>query len=217
MLDALKQEIFEAIIYLNEQHVRDMGKGNVSLIDRTNNLIVTEPDGMNNLTDADDILVCDLFGNVVEGSGRPHRDLAAHVALYRAFPQIMSVAHSHTPYATAWAQAGRDIPIYGTSHMDVFAETVPCTREITAQEAEENYPVSMGTVIAEEFQKRSMDALQVPGVLLFQHGAFCWGGTVMNAIHHTVALERIAKMAYLTEKINPDVIGTKRNISKRIL
>jgi len=217
MLEALKEELFSAIIYLKEQKMRFLGKGNVSLLDRTNNLIVTEPADSESVSGATDMLVCDMNGSVVEGAVRPHTDLAAHIELYRAFPQISSVVHSHSLYASAWAQAGRDIPVYGTGHMDLFHEAIPCSRDIAPQEADANYSEAAGLVIIEAFQKHSLNPETVPAALLFQHGAFAWGGNVMDAANRSVALEQIAMLAYLTEKINPDIIGTKRNIPQRNL
>ncbi|MBR6728688.1 MAG: class II aldolase/adducin family protein [Clostridia bacterium] len=215
MLDTLKEELFSAIIYLKEQKMRLLGKGNLSLLDRKNNLIVAEPAELAVVTDASSMLVTDMAGNVVEGDGAPNVDLPAHIALYRAFPQISSVAHTHSIYAAAWAQAGRDIPVYGTGHIDFFEEAIPCSREITPQEAETDYDSAAGLVIAEAFEKRSLNPESVPGALLFQHGAFSWGSSPMEAASRGVALEQIAMLAYLTEKINPDVVGTKRNVHKR--
>ncbi len=215
MLETLKEEIYTAVIYLKEQKMRTLGKGNISLLDRTNNLIVTEPASMLTVTDASSMLVCDLAGNVVEGNGEVHKNLATHIEIYRAFPQATSVVHSHSLYATAWAQAGRDIPVYGTGHADVFGEAIPCSRDITAQEAEENYAQAAGMVVVEAVQKHGVDPSSLSAALLFQHCAFCWGAGCMEAANRSVALEQIAMLAYLTEKINPDVVGTKRNITHR--
>jgi len=211
LLDALKEELFSAISLLNGEACHQFGRKNVSLLDRTNSLIIAQPIN-GHIADADSLLVTDLSGNVIEGNGEPMTDLAAHIELYRAFPQISSVAHTHSMYASAWAQAGRDIPVYGTFHMEHFKEAIPCSRDVTPREADNDYGMAAGLAMCETVEKRSLDPEAVPGMLLFQHGVFTWGGSATESVSRAIALEQIAMMAYLTEKINPDVIGTKRNI-----
>ncbi len=213
MLDALKQELATAVLYIREQKLRYLGMGNLSVFDRANNLVVIEPDGSGSQPEAEHMLVVDMAGNVVEGSGQPAIDVQTHIELYRAFHGVSSVLHSHSTYTTAWAQAGRDIPIYGTGHLDFFKEPIPCTRAITAAEAEDGYGLAAAGCIVETFQKKSLDPNRVPAVLLFQHGAFIWGGNAMKTAVCGAALEQIAKLAYLTEKINPNIIEIQRSVT----
>lgn len=213
MLDVMKQELSTAVLYIREQGLRYLGMGNLSVFDRANNLIVIEPEGSGIPPEADNMLVVDMSGNVVEGSGEPAIDVQTHIELYRTFPAVGAVLHSHSMYATAWAQAGRDIPLYGTGHLDFFKEPIPCTRAITAAEGEENYGLAAAACIAETFQKKSLDPNQAPAVLLFQHGAYTWGGNAMKAAVNGAALEHIARLAYLTEKINPNITEVQRSIT----
>ena len=213
VLDVMKQELTTAVLYIREQKMRYLGKGNLSVFDRANNLVVIEPEGSGIPTEAENMLVVDLAGNVVEGSGRPAIDVQTHLELYRAFPGIVSVMHSHSIYTTAWAQAGRDIPVYGTGHLDFFEEPIPCTRAVTQAEGESDYGLAAAACIIETFQKKSLDPNRVPAALLFQHGAFIWGGSAMKTAVCGVALEQIAMLAYLTEKINPNITEVQRAVT----
>lgn len=212
ILDTLKLDISNAIVYLKEQKIRFLNKGNITLVDRGNNLIVSEPGDPDVVPEPANILVTDLSGNVIEGQGLPIQNFTTHLEIYRSFPNIGSVVHSHGMYTTAWAQSGRDIPVYGTSHFDYFQDAVPCTRAITPSEVEEDYGSAAGNCIVEIFEKKALNPDVTPGVLLFQHGAYVWGETAMEAANRAVALEQLAMLAYLTEKINPDIKDLKRNI-----
>lgn len=212
MLDTLKQDLLNAITYLKDQKIRFLGKGSISAFDRANNLIVAEPAPGSPASSIADMLVVDLSGQVVEGAGNPCADLATHLELYRAFPSISSIAHSHSIYTAAWAQAGRDIPMYGTGHLDFFADAIPCTRAMIPSEVEAGYEVSAAFCMIEAFQKRSLSSEKTTAALLFQHGGYAWGTTPADAANRCVALEQVAMLAYLTEKINPDIVGLPRNI-----
>ena len=200
MLDSLKQELATAVTYLKDEKLRFLGKGNISFFDRANNLIVAEP-ALSLSAVPGDMLVVDLAGQVIEGNGTPCIDLATHIELYRTFPHISCIVHSHGTYTSAWAQSGRDIPVYGTGHLDFFADAVPCTRMLTSSEAEAGYETSAGLCIAEIFQKKSISPETTAAALLFQHGGYIWGNTVTETASRCVALEQIAKLAYITERI----------------
>ncbi len=212
MLDTLKQELLNAVVYLKEQKMRFLGKGNITAFDRANNLIVAEPSPDAPAVSIGDMLVMDLSSQVIEGAGIPCIDIDTHIELYRAFPHIGCVVHSHGIYTSAWAQSGRDIPVYGTGHLDFFADTIPCTRALSSSEAD-NYETSAGFAIVEAFQKKALSPEKTNAALLYQHGAYVWGGTPMEAANRCVALEQIAMLAYLTEKINPEIAGLSRNIT----
>lgn len=212
MLDALKQDLLNAVTYLKEQKMRFLGKGSMSVFDRANNLIVAEPAANYPTSSIADMLVVDLSGQVVEGTASPCDDLLTHLELYKAFPSVSCIVHTHGMYTSAWAQAGRDIPLYGTGHLDFFKEAIPCTRALTPSEVEEGYEAAAGICIGEIFQKKSLSPDATPAVLLFQHGGYAWGPTPSEAANRAVALEQIAMLAYLTEKINPEIVGLPRNI-----
>lgn len=177
--------------------------GNVSGIDRELGLFVIKPSGVeyDKLT-PDDMVVMDLMGNKTEGSLNPSSDTKTHMILYRRFPQIGGVVHTHSTWATSWAQAGLDIPCYGTTHADYIYGSVPCARNLTAQELE-NYEENTGILIADLFEDRGIEPMSVPGVLCKNHGPFTWGTDAANAVHNAVVLEEVAKMAALCELINP--------------
>lgn len=177
--------------------------GNVSGIDRELGLFVIKPSGVeyDKLT-PDDMVVMDLMGNKTEGTLNPSSDTKTHLALYRRFPQIGGVVHTHSTWATSWAQAGRDIPCYGTTHADYIYGSIPCARNLTAQELED-YEENTGVLIADLFENRGIEPMAVPGVLCKNHGPFTWGTDADNAVHNAVVLEEVAKMAALCELINP--------------
>ncbi|MBQ2696561.1 MAG: class II aldolase/adducin family protein [Clostridia bacterium] len=212
MLDALKQDLLTAVTYLKDQKIRFLGKGSMTIVDRANNLIVAEPAPAFPSSSIADMLVVDLSGQVIEGNGTPCTDFLTHLEIYRAFPTVSCVVHSHAMYTSAWAQAGRDIPMYGTGHLDFFKEAIPCTRAVTSAESESGYETSAGLCIAETFQKKSISPEDTPAALLFQHGSYIWAPTAQEAANRCVALEQIAMLAYLTEKINPEITGLPRNI-----
>ncbi|PWW31439.1 L-ribulose 5-phosphate 4-epimerase [Cytobacillus oceanisediminis] len=206
MLDQLKQEVLEANLDLPKHGLVTFTWGNVSGIDREQNLVVIKPSGVpyEDLK-AEDLVVVDLDGNIVEGSLRPSSDTATHLALYRAFPRIGGIVHTHSPWATSWAQASRPIPPLGTTHADYYYGEIPCTREMTQKEVESAYELETGNVIIETFQKKGLDPLAVPGVLVSNHAPFCWGKDAHQAVHNAVVLEEVAKMALQTFQLNPAV------------
>ena len=155
---------------------------------------------------ATDMVVVDLTtGKVVEGDLNPSSDTPTHLVLYRAFPEIGGVVHTHSTYATAWAQAGRDIPNIGTTHADYFHDAIPCTRDMTEAEVKGQYELETGNVIVERFRKDSINAVHTPGVLVKNHGPFSWGKDADNAVYNAVVMEQVAKMAFVAYSIKPDL------------
>jgi L-ribulose-5-phosphate 4-epimerase len=152
---------------------------------------------------AEDMVVVDMDGNVVEGKRKPSSDTPTHLELYKAFPQIGGITHTHSTFATAWAQAGRDIPFYGTTHADYFYGDIPCTRPLTEKEMRENYELSTGHVIIETFKGKN--PMEIPAVIVANHGAFTWGKDTTSAVENSTVLEQVAHMAKQTEAINPSV------------
>ena len=187
--------------------------GNVSAIDRESNLIVIKPSGVSyDDMKAEHMVVVDLEGNVVEGDLKPSSDTATHIELYKAFPNIGGIVHTHSTYAAAWAQAGCDIPNIGTTHADYFSESIPCTRDMTQQEVEGEYEKETGTVIIEKFNKINPDF--VPGVIVKNHGPFSWGKDAHDAVHNAVVMEQVAKMAFIAYSVNPDLTMNEHLIKK---
>ncbi|MCI8693685.1 MAG: L-ribulose-5-phosphate 4-epimerase [Lachnospiraceae bacterium] len=180
--------------------------GNVSAVDRKSGLLVIKPSGVeyDRLT-PEDMVVVDLEGRKVEGRYKPSSDTPTHVELYKAFPEIGGIVHTHSTYATSWAQAGRSIPCYGTTHADYIYEEVPCVRCLTADEIAENYEENTGHLIVREFLRMCKDPVSVPAVLCKNHGPFTWGKDAEEAVHNAVVLEEVARMAYLAESINHHV------------
>ena len=202
MLEALKKEVFEANLDLVKHGLVIFTWGNVSAIDHHTNLVVIKPSGVSyDVMKADDMVVVDLEGKVVEGKLKPSSDTPTHLALYKAFRNIGGVVHTHSTYATAWAQAGREIPYIGTTHADYFKESIPCTRTMTQEEILNQYELETGNVIIETFTSINPD--HTPGVLVSNHGPFTWGKNAHDAVHNSVVLEQIAKMAYISIGINP--------------
>ena len=206
MLDKLKKEVLDANLLLPKYGLVTFTWGNVSAIDREKGLIVIKPSGVDYETmKEDDMVVCDLDGNVVEGHYKPSSDLMTHLVLYKNFKDIGGVVHTHSTFATSWAQAGKDIPALGTTHGDYFYGDVPCTRYMTKEEIHGEYEYETGVVIAKEFVARNIDANDMPGVLVHSHGPFTWGKNAHDAVHNSVVLEELAKMATNTIIINPQV------------
>ncbi|HIT39481.1 MAG TPA: L-ribulose-5-phosphate 4-epimerase [Candidatus Caccoplasma intestinavium] len=202
MLEALKEKVFRANLDLVKHGLVIFTWGNVSAIDRENNLVVIKPSGVSYETMvAADMVVVDLDGNIVEGGLRPSSDMPTHLMLYKAFSEIGGIVHTHSIYATAWAQAGRDIPNIGTTHADYFHDAIPCTAEMSRAEVEGNYEKETGRVIVRCFKE--IDPVHTPGVLVRNHGPFAWGRDAADAVHNAVVLEQVAKMAYLSYQINP--------------
>lgn len=206
MLESLKQQVLEANLLLPKYNLVTFTWGNVSAIDRETGLVVIKPSGVpyEGMT-ADDMVVVDLSGKVVEGKWRPSSDTPTHVELYKAFPNLGGICHTHSSYATSWAQAGRDVPCYGTTHADHFYGDVPCLRCLTKAEIEDAYERNTGTLIVSEFNRLHLDPVAMPAVLLKNHGPFTWGKDAVSSVHNAVVLEECALMAYRTEQINPNV------------
>ena len=206
MLEQLKQRVLEANLLLPHYDLVTFTWGNVSGIDRESGLVVIKPSGVSyeGMT-AEDMVVVDLNGQVMEGKWKPSSDTATHVELYKAFPAIGGIVHTHSSYATSWAQAGRDIPCYGTTHADYFYGPIPCLRCLTSAEIEEAYERNTGLLIVSEFARLGLDPAAVPGCLCKNHGPFAWGKGPMEAVHNAVVMEECAKMAYRTELIDPQV------------
>ena len=206
MLEKLKEEVYKANMDLPKYGLVTFTWGNVSGIDREKGLFVIKPSGVDydKLT-PEDMVVVDLQGNKVEGKYNPSSDTATHVVLYNAFPNIGGIVHTHSSWATSWAQAGRGIPCYGTTHADYIYGEVPCVRNLTKEEIEEAYEKNTGLVIIETFEERKANPMYTPGVLCKNHGPFTWGKDAAEAVHNAVVLEEVAKMATRTELINPKV------------
>ena len=203
MLTKLKETVYRANMELPSRGLITLTWGNVSGIDRVKGLIVIKPSGIDyDALTPEDLVVVDFSGNVIEGKLRPSSDTPTHIELYRAFPILGGIVHTHSTYATAWAQAGRSIPCYGTTHADYFFGPIPCTRGLTEQEIESEYEKNTGLVIEETF--RDLDPAAMPGVLCKNHGPFTWGKDAVEAVHHAIVLEEVARMAMLTCRIDPD-------------
>lgn len=200
MLEKLKQEVLEANLELPKQGLVLYTWGNVSAIDREKNLIVIKPSGVSYETmKVEDMVVVDLEGNIVEGNLRPSSDLPTHIELYKRFPEIGGITHTHSSNAVVWAQSERDITAFGTTHADSFYGDIPCTRRMTKEEINSNYEKETGKVIIETFETRNIDPLAVPGVLVNSHGPFAWGKDAKTSVYNIAVLEEVAKTAILTE------------------
>lgn len=209
MLEELKQAVYEANMLLPRYQLVTFTWGNVSAIDPERRLVVIKPSGVDyEIMKAEDMVVVDLEGNVVEGTLRPSSDTPTHLELYKAFPQIGGIVHTHSKWATAWAQASREIPCYGTTHADYFYGPIPCTRDLTPEEIANGYERATGQAIAETFQ--SLNPVAIPGVLVSHHGPFTWGKDASEAVHNAVCLETVAEMAAQCERINPSTTTVPR-------
>ncbi|OOB77274.1 MAG: L-ribulose-5-phosphate 4-epimerase [Epulopiscium sp. Nuni2H_MBin003] len=199
----LKEEVFAANLELVNRKLVIYTWGNVSVIDRENGVIVIKPRGIeyHDLV-ADDMSVVDLDGNMVEGTLLPSVDLDIHIAIYKQFEGVKAIAHTHSTYATAFAQARRDIPCLGTTHADHFYGDIPCTRQLTPEEVAGDYEKEIGNVVVETFLERNLDPMQVFGVNVAGHGPFTWGSSAALAVENSVILEELSKMAILTKQIN---------------
>lgn len=202
LIDEMKQRVFDGNLQLPEWGLVKLTWGNVSEINREHGVIVIKPSGVDYKTmTADDMVVIDLEGNPVgEKSLNPSSDVATHIYMYKEFPEVNSIVHTHSLNAVTWAQAGRDLPVYGTTHADAFYGPVPNTRQLTQKEVEEAYELNTGKVIVETFKKRELDPLAVPGVLVNGHGPFTWGASVKDAVENSLILDEICKMATITEQ-----------------
>ncbi len=206
MLEELKIKVYEANMELPRRNLVTYTWGNVSAIDRKSGLFVIKPSGVDyEKMTPEDMVVMDLEGNKVEGKLRPSSDTPTHLELYKKYAEIGGVVHTHSPEATSWAQAGRSIPLYGTTHADYFYGEIPCARCLTPEEINGEYEKNTGLVIIETFEERGLNPMYTPGVLCTNHGPFTWGKDAAEAVHNAVVLEEVAKMALKTELINPDV------------
>ena len=203
MLQELKEQVCEANLRLVREGLVTLTWGNVSGIDRNENLVVIKPSGVSyaEMKPEHMVVVSLKTGELVEGKLRPSSDTPTHRELYKAFRGIGGIAHSHSPYATAWAQARKEIPVLGTTHADHFYGRIPCTRVMKKKEIEDNYELNTGRVITERFSK--LDPLEIPAVLVASHAPFAWGATVDEAVKNAVVLEQIARMAMETLRVNP--------------
>ena len=219
MLEQLKEKVCKANLELVRHGLVLFTWGNASAIDRPSGLVVIKPSGVSyDDMKPSDMVVVDLEGKVVEGNLRPSSDTPTHVVLYKAFPGIGGVVHTHSTYATAWAQAGRNIPNIGTTHADYFHDDIPCTRDMRNAEVFGEYEKETGNVIVERF--RNIDPNDTPGVLVRNHGPFTWGTDVLNAVHNAVVLEEVAKMAFISSTLQLptlDVIEHVPSMNKHLI
>ena len=216
MLEKLKQSVYEANMELPRRGLVTYTWGNVSGIDREKGLVVIKPSGVRyeELT-PDKLVVLDLDGKVVEGELNPSSDTKTHLVLYRKFPALGGVVHTHSPCAVAWAQAGRDIPCYGTTHADYFYGPVPCARALTPEEIDEDYERNTGRVIVEEFRARGIEPAHVPAVICRSHGPFAWGADAAEAVYHAAVLEEVAHMALLTLAVDADAAPAPQHLQDK--
>lgn len=207
MLNELKKQVYEANMLLPKYSLVIFTWGNVSAIDREKGLVAIKPSGVeyDKLT-PDDMVILDLDGNVVEGKLNPSSDTATHLELYRNFENVNAVVHTHSQWATFFAQANRGIAPYGTTHADYFYGEIPCTRRMTESEINGEYELETGKVIVETFKKNNINPEYVPSVLVANHGPFCWGKNAVDAVHNAVVLEEVAKMAWHTEMLNGSIM-----------
>ena len=206
MLEELKKKVYEANILLPKYGLVTFTWGNVSAIDRESGLFVIKPSGVEYDTmTPDDMVVMDLEGNKVEGKLNPSSDTPTHLEIYKAFKEVGGVVHTHSSYATSWAQAGRSIPCYGTTHADYFYGEIPCVRCLNKDDIENAYEENTGHLIVNEFERMGKDPVAVPAVLCKNHGVFTWGKDAHEAVHNAVVTEEVAKMAFRCELINPEV------------
>jgi len=214
VLDKLKEEVFQANVDLPKHGLVKYTWGNVSAIDRDSGLFVIKPSGVTyEKMTAQDMVVVDLDGRVVEGELNPSSDTLTHAVLYKHYTQIGGIAHTHSTWATIWAQAGLDVQAMGTTHADIFYGSVPCARFLTEKEVNDGYEVETGKVIIETFEKRGLDVLAVPGILLQGHGPFTWGKDAKTAVMNSVVLDEVSKMNFFTQKLN----GLAEELPQRIL
>lgn len=213
MLEKLKEKVYRSNLDLVKLNLVIFTWGNVSAIDREKELIVIKPSGISYETmTPSDMVVVDFDGNIVEGVLNPSSDTPTHLALYKVFKNIGGVAHTHSSWATSWAQAGLSIPALGTTHADYFYGTIPCTRKLTEEEVNSAYETETGNVIVETF--KSLDPDAIPGVLVNGHGPFTWGSSASEAVHNSKVLEENAKMAYYTLQLNPQATIDKFLLNK---
>ena len=206
LINEMKERVFAANLALPEAGLVKLTWGNVSEINREAGVIVIKPSGVPySQMKVEDMVVTTLDGEIVASKMKPSSDLATHIELYKAFENINSVVHTHSKNAVMWAQAGRGIPAYGTTHADTFYGVVPCTRQLTSTEVESAYELETGKVIIETFTNEKIDPTAVPGVLVYGHGPFTWGETPQKAVENSIVLDEIAEMAEMTETVNKNI------------
>ena len=206
MLEELKERVFRANLDLVRHNLVIFTWGNVSGIDRKKGLVVIKPSGVDyDSMKASDMVVVDLkTGETVEGELNPSSDTPTHLILYRTYPDIGGIVHTHSTYATAWAQAGKDIPNIGTTHSDYYHNDIPCTGDMTEKEIKGDYELETGNVIVKRLNQGNINPMHTPGALVKNHGPFAWGKNPDNAVYNAVVMEQVAKMAYLSFAINPE-------------
>lgn len=206
MLENIKKRVFEANLELVKKDLVIYTWGNVSEIDRERGLVVIKPSGVDyDSMKADDMVIVDLeTGKVVEGKLKPSSDTPTHLELYKKFPEIGGITHTHSTNAVAFAQAGIDIPALGTTHADYFYGDIPCTRELTKDEVEKNYEKNTGKVIIEEIEKRKHNVMSIPGIIVKSHGPFTWGKNASESVYHAVVMDKVAEIAIKSLTINPN-------------
>lgn len=211
MLEKLKEQVYEANMELQRKGLVIYTWGNVSGIDREKGLVVIKPSGVEYDTmKSEDMVVLDLQGNIVEGKYNPSTDTPTHLVLYNTYPNIGGVVHTHSEWATTFAQAGMDIPAFGTTHADYFYGDIPCTRDLTDEEISGEYEKETGNVIVETIGEK--DPLEVPGIVVKNHAPFTWGKNPDSAVYNAVVLEKVAQMAYNTITLNPRVSRVKQHL-----
>ena len=206
MLEHLKEQVFQANMELPKRGLVTFTWGNVSGIDRETGYMVIKPSGVEyESMKAEDMVVVDLEGNRIEGNYKPSSDTATHIELYKKYPEIGGIVHTHSTWATSWAQAGRSIPLYGTTHADYFYGPIPCARSLTEEEINTEYEKNTGLVIIETLEKGNIKPNSMPGILCTNHGPFTWGKDAHEAVHNADVLEELAKMSCYSELINPNI------------
>ncbi len=219
MLEKLKETVWRANLDLVKHNLVVFTWGNVSGIDREKGLVVIKPSGVeyDRLTPEDMVVVDLATGNVVEGTLNPSSDTPTHLAIYRAFGDVGGVVHTHSTYATAWAQAGLDIPNIGTTHADYFRASIPCTEDMTEAEVKGAYELETGHVIVRRFQEAGLNPVHTPGVLVKNHGPFSWGRDAAGAVYNAVVMEQVAKMAFISLTLNPHTTMNPLLVEKHFL
>ncbi|MDR2928078.1 MAG: L-ribulose-5-phosphate 4-epimerase [Cytophagaceae bacterium] len=212
-MESLKEEVFRANLDLVKHGLVIFTWGNVSAIDRQSGLVVIKPSGISyDLMKAEDMVIVGLNGKIIEGAYKPSSDTPTHLVLYKAFPEIGGIVHTHSTYATAWAQAGLSIPNTGTTHADYFHDDIPCTHDMTEAEINGAYEQETGNVIVKRFE--GLQAMHTPGVLVKNHGPFSWGKNACDAVHNAVVMEQVAKMAFIAHNVNPHLTRNQLLIEK---
>ena len=211
MLEELKKEVFEENLELVEKKLVIYTWGNVSGINRESKIFAIKPSGVDyDIMKVEDMVLLDLEGKKLEGKYKPSSDTPTHIELYKAFPEIGAIVHTHSSYATSWAQARKDIPAFGTTHADYFYGDIPCARALTKEEIENEYEKNTGLVIIETLKERNINPMDIPGIIIASHGPFAWGKDAKHAVYNSVVLEELSKMAYRTIQINPNIKSVEK-------